>query len=354
MAEPTTGTAPSRGSSGPVTGADIELCALAKRFPGERRAAVEGVSLRIAGGETVVLVGPSGCGKSTTLRMVNRLVEPTSGRVLIGGEDVTAMDPVALRRRVGYAIQSCGLFPHMTVAQNVAQVPRMLRWPRARVAARVEEMLALVGLEPAVFRGRYPRQLSGGQQQRVGVARALAADPPVLLMDEPFGAVDPLTRERLQDELLRMQERLRKTILFVTHDFDEAVRLGDRIAVLGAGCRVAQFDTPEAVLARPADAFVADFVGGGAALRRLHLARVADLDVPAGPPAPGTAGTERSIPGDATVRDALEAVLTDRVGRVAVTGEHGERAGVLDSGTLMDALRRLLAQGRAGGRKGRG
>jgi osmoprotectant transport system ATP-binding protein len=370
-------------------GAAIELDALTKRYPGSAEPAVDRVSMRIGAGETVVLVGPSGCGKSTTLKMINRLIEPTSGRIRIGGEDVTAIDPVRLRRKVGYAIQSSGLFPHMTVGENVALVPKMSGWGRARVRDRVEEMLGLVGLDPREFHDRYPRQLSGGQQQRVGVARALAADPPVLLMDEPFGAVDPITREHLQDELIRLQHELRKTIVFVTHDFDEAIRIGDRIAVLREHSHIAQFDTPEAILTHPADDFVSGFVGAGAALKRLHLSRVRDVGV-AGFPAltvdeppravldllrtaphdevllldrqrrpyrwlrreelkaaqdpPAGAGTPvtRTVTRDATLRDALEAVLTDRRGRVAVTGRDGEFVGVVDMATLMDRVQRML------------
>ncbi|MFE0510439.1 ABC transporter ATP-binding protein, partial [Streptomyces sp. NPDC058964] len=232
MAETSADDATSTGTGTGTHGASIELEDLSKRYPGSPAPSVDNMNMRIRAGETVVLVGPSGCGKSTTLKMINRLIEPSGGRIRIDGEDVTGMDPVRLRRKVGYAIQSSGLFPHMTVAQNVALVPRMLGWPKARIRERVEEMLHLVGLDPGEFHGRYPRRLSGGQQQRVGVARALAADPPVLLMDEPFGAVDPITREHLQDELVRLQRELRKTIVFVTHDFDEAIKLGDRIAVL--------------------------------------------------------------------------------------------------------------------------
>ncbi|QFR02612.1 ATP-binding cassette domain-containing protein [Streptomyces phaeolivaceus] len=343
--------------------------------------------MRIDAGETVVLVGPSGCGKSTTLKLINRLIEPSGGSIRIGGEDVTGIDPVGLRRKVGYAIQSSGLFPHMTVAQNIALVPRMVGWSASRVRARVAEMLELVGLDPGEFHDRYPRQLSGGQQQRVGVARALAADPPVLLMDEPFGAVDPITRDHLQDELLRLQRELRKTIVFVTHDFDEAIKLGDRIAILRERSHIAQFDTPAAILAGPADDFVSGFVGGGAALRRLGLTRVRDVEVTDWPTAgvgdpprrilerlragdtdevllldrsgrpfkwlrrddlegaPGArSGTSirRTVTGDATLRDALEAVLTDSSGRVAVTGADGEYTGVVDMETLIGSARALL------------
>ncbi|MEU3465445.1 betaine/proline/choline family ABC transporter ATP-binding protein [Streptomyces sp. NPDC006733] len=372
-----------------VAGATIQLENLTKRYPGSAEPAVDSVSMEIKAGETVVFVGPSGCGKSTTLKMINRLIEPTSGRIRIGDEDVTDMDPVKLRRKIGYAIQSSGLFPHMTVAENVALVPKMVGWSKSRVKDRVEEMLDLVGLDPREFHGRYPRQLSGGQQQRVGVARALAADPPVLLMDEPFGAVDPITRDHLQDELIRLQHELHKTIVFVTHDFDEAIKLGDRIAVLREHSHIAQFDTPEAILTNPTDDFVSGFVGAGAALKRLNLTRVRDVEIAEfatvtvddplqsvfdrlrdshtnelllldkrGRPykwlrrgdlmrAKGSlarAGTlvHDTVTRDATLRDALEAVLTDSGGRVAVTGRRGEFIGVVDMETLMNSVHEML------------
>ncbi|MEU2792664.1 betaine/proline/choline family ABC transporter ATP-binding protein [Streptomyces sp. NPDC007100] len=372
-----------------ASGAGIALENLSKLYPGSPAPAVDNVNMDIKPGETVILVGPSGCGKSTTLKMINRLIEPTSGRIRIGDEDVTGIDPVRLRRKVGYAIQSSGLFPHMTVAQNIALVPKMVGWKKAKVDGRVEEMLDLVGLDPREFHGRYPRQLSGGQQQRVGVARALAADPPVLLMDEPFGAVDPITRDHLQDELIRLQHELRKTIVFVTHDFDEAIKLGDRIAVLRERSHIAQFDTPEAILTNPADDFVSGFVGAGAALKRLNLTRVRDVGVVDFPTASvedplqsifdllrsGTtneillldrhrrpykwlrrgdlmrakgslarAGTlvHDTVTRDATLRDALEAVLTDNAGRVAVTGRRGAYIGVVDMETLMNNVHELL------------
>ncbi|MEN8650143.1 betaine/proline/choline family ABC transporter ATP-binding protein [Streptomyces sp. 21So2-11] len=372
-----------------VGGAAIELENLTKRYPGSPYPAVDNVSLEIKAGEIVIFVGPSGGGKTTLLKMINRLIEPTSGRIRIGGEDVTDMDPVKLRRKVGYAIQSSGLFPHMTVAQNIALVPKMVGWPKAKIKDRIEEMLDLVGLDPGEFRGRYPRQLSGGQQQRVGVARALAADPPVLLMDEPFGAVDPITRDHLQDELIRLQHELHKTIVFVTHDFDEAIKLGDRIAVLRDRSHIAQFDTPEAILTNPADDFVSGFVGAGAALKRLNLTRVRDVEIVDFPTvtiddplqeifnklrdaqtnelllldkrgrpykwlrrgdlmrAKGSlarAGTlvHDTVTRDATLRDALEAVLTDNAGRVAVTGRRGEYTGVVDMATLMNSVQEML------------
>ncbi|CAN5301389.1 betaine/proline/choline family ABC transporter ATP-binding protein [soil metagenome] len=260
-------------------GARILLEGVSKLYDGQSVPAVDNVTLEIPAGEIVMLVGPSGCGKTTTMKMINRLIEPTSGRILIGDEDVTHQDPDQLRRRIGYVIQGAGLFPHLTVGDNIALVPRLLKWDKKRTSDRVDELLDLVSLEPEKYRDRYPRELSGGQQQRIGVARALAADPPVLLMDEPFGAVDPITRQRLQDELLRLQEELHKTIVFVTHDFDEAVKLGDRIAILQVGSKIVQYDTPEQILANPADDFVSDFVGHGAALKQLTLTRVRDVEL---------------------------------------------------------------------------
>ena len=259
-----------------ATGSVVAFEHVTKRY-GNGPAAVTDLSLEIRAGEVCVLVGPSGCGKTTTMKMVNRLVEPTSGRVTIDGADVASLPAVELRRRIGYVIQQVGLFPHLTVAENVAVVPRLLGWTRERVAERVEELLDLVGLDPGEYRSRYPAALSGGERQRVGVARAMAADPSVLLMDEPFGAVDPIRRERLQNEFLRLQARLRKTIVFVTHDVDEAIKMADRIAILQAGGVLAQYDTPNRLLAAPASPFVERFVGADRGLKRLSLARVRDL-----------------------------------------------------------------------------
>lgn len=272
----------------------IRLADLTKRFPGQREPAVRGLSLEIPRGEVVVLIGPSGCGKSTTLRLINRLIEPSSGRIELEGRDVTHANPDRLRQRIGYVIQQVGLFPHMTVAQNVATVPHLLGWSRERIAARVDELLELVGMHPDEYRDRYPSELSGGQGQRVGVARAMAADPPVLLMDEPFGAIDPITRERLQDEFLRLQEQMERTVVFVTHDIDEAVKLGDRIALLREGAQLAQYDSPERVLVSPANDFVADFIGSGARVRGLALARVADAKPAEWPTVQDGAGFERA------------------------------------------------------------
>jgi len=244
---------------------------------GKGPAAVNDLSLTVPAGKICILVGPSGCGKTTSLKMVNRLIEPTSGRITIDGVDVTTQELTSLRRGIGYVIQQVGLFPHQTIGENVATVPRLLGWPKARLRERSEELLGLVGLEPARYRDRYPSQLSGGERQRVGVARALAADPPIMLMDEPFGAVDPIVRDRLQNEFLRLQETIAKTILFVTHDIDEAIKMGDLVAVFQTGGILAQFGTPLDILAAPASEFVARFVGQDRGLKRLSLLRVSDV-----------------------------------------------------------------------------
>ena len=260
------------------SGAVVELDHVTKRYGGVAAPeAVSDLSLTVASGEICVLVGPSGCGKTTTMKMVNRLVEPTSGRITIDGDDVMTLPAVELRRRIGYVIQQIGLFPHLTVAQNVAVVPNLLKWPRARIDGRVEELLELVGLDAGTYAGRFPAALSGGERQRVGVARALAADPPLMLMDEPFGAVDPIRRDRLQNEFLRLQQRVHKTVIFVTHDVDEAIKMADRIAILQRGGILAQYDAPEAILAHPASEFVERFVGADRGLKRLSLSRVRDL-----------------------------------------------------------------------------
>ncbi len=260
----------------------IRLLELTKRFNGAGEPAVTELSLDIPRGSIVALIGPSGCGKTTTLRMINRLIEPTSGRIEIDGEDASARPVAELRRGIGYVIQEVGLFPHQTVSQNIAIVPRMLRWERARVDERVAELADLVRLEPEQL-GRYPDELSGGQQQRVGVARALAADPPVLLMDEPFGAVDPIVRARLQEELLTLQERLRKTIVLVTHDIDEAVRVADHVALLNIGGTLEQYAPPDELLHSPASAFVEEFLGEDREMKRLALKRVGELTFEQGP-----------------------------------------------------------------------
>jgi osmoprotectant transport system ATP-binding protein len=271
-------TAQAEGTSPNAQAASLEFRAATKRYPGTERAAVEALSLEVPAGEICVLVGPSGCGKTTAMRMVNRMIEISDGDILVGGESVRSKAPAELRREIGYVIQQIGLFPHRTIGDNVATVPQLLGWNKKRTAERVEELLELIGLT-GDYRDRYPAQLSGGQRQRVGVARALAADPPLMLMDEPFGAIDPINRERLQNEFLRLQAELRKTIVFVTHDIDEAIKMGDKIAILKEGGKLAQFAPPAELLMYPAEPFVEDFVGADRALKRLALQRVRDIDL---------------------------------------------------------------------------
>ena len=311
--------------------ASIELVGIRKQFP-DGTVAVHDLSLRVPAGELIVLIGPSGCGKSTVLRMINRLIEPTAGQILLDDEDVTRVDPVRLRRRIGYVIQEVGLFPHQTIRANVGTVPRLLRWPRSRVNARVDELLDLVGLPPMRFADRYPPELSGGQRQRVGVARALAADPVVLLMDEPFSAVDPIVRARLQEEFLRLQRTVRKTIVLVTHDLDEAVRLGDRVAVLSDGGRLEQYAPPAELLAEPASDFVHEFVGADRGVRRLSVTPISENLLTPGEPA-----DMPTVDGSASLYEALAAMLTAKADRVAVDGK-----GVL----TRDALFAAAAVGR--------
>jgi osmoprotectant transport system ATP-binding protein len=370
-----------------VSGVDIVLDSVSKRYPGQDTAAVDNVSLTVPAGETVVFVGPSGCGKTTTMRMINRLIEPSSGTITIDGKDALSIDADELRRGIGYSIQQAGLFPHMTIAKNVATVPGLIGWDKKRISQRTDEMLDLVGLDPDTYRNRYPRQLSGGQQQRVGVARALAADPPVLLMDEPFGAVDPITRGLLQDELMRLQSELGKTIVFVTHDFNEAVKLGDRIAVLGNQSSIMQYDTPEAILANPANDTVAGFVGADASLKQLTLTRIRDVRLLQCPTAresdpvddirakissrkwqwglilddrnrplrwvsPGHLATASSLRGvgvpigelvsiQSTLQDGLEALLAESTASTVVTGPRGEYVGLISIDTLVGHLQKM-------------
>ncbi|MFV0525757.1 MAG: betaine/proline/choline family ABC transporter ATP-binding protein [Acidimicrobiales bacterium] len=370
----------------------IELQGVGKTYPGATTPAVAELDLSIPRGEILVLVGPSGCGKSTTLRLINRMIEPTRGRIVFDGEDVTSVNADQLRRRIGYVIQQIGLFPHQTIAQNIATVPRLLGWDKARTSQRVDELLALTGLEPSVFRDRYPKELSGGQAQRVGVARALGGDPEVLLMDEPFGAIDPITRDRLQNEFLRLQEELRKTIVFVTHDIDEAIKMGDRIAILGEQSVIRQYDTPERILAFPVDEFVSDFIGSGSTLKGLNFERVSDLHL-AGDwpvveegsdraearrllhassekwmlildhqrrpvrwvddrhladdqPPLGQAGprVEATVLPNATLHDALEEMLLSNAGQAVVVDDRQEYLGILDISILADVLKRLREQ----------
>ena len=372
-------------------GAVVALENVTKRYgaPGTPPA-VDGLSLTVPAGEICVLVGPSGCGKTTTMKMINRLIEPTSGRITIDGEDVMALPAVELRRRIGYVIQQVGLFPHQTVAENVGVVPGLLRWPAARIRERVEELLSLVGLDPAAYGPRYPSALSGGERQRVGVARALAADPPVMLMDEPFGAVDPIRRDGLQNEFLRLQARVRKTIIFVTHDVDEAIKMADRIAILKRGGILAQYDTPDAILANPASEFVERFVGADRGLKRLSLGRVRDVELL--PPVlvragesradvrsrldgvpvdyallvdadeqpigwidqgdlagDGSIDAEAATPGaptvepETTLRDALSAMLNSSVQLGVVVDEHDRVLGLISVDVISEALRAPLA-----------
>ena len=269
---------PAAGATGKAEALSVEFRGATKRYAGTDAPAVDELTLEVDAGEICVFVGPSGCGKTTAMRMVNRMVEMTAGDILVGGTSVNRRTPAELRREIGYVIQQIGLFPHRTIAENIATVPGLLGWERERTEARVGELVELVGLDPELAQ-RFPAQLSGGQQQRAGVARALAADPGVMLMDEPFGAVDPINRERLQNEFLRLQGDLRKTILFVTHDIDEAIKMGDRIAVLETGGKVAQFATPAELLMAPANEFVEGFVGSDRALKRLALLRVSDIDL---------------------------------------------------------------------------
>lgn len=313
-----------------------------KIYSNQASPAVRDLSLTVPEGSICVLIGPSGSGKTTVLKMVNRLIEPTSGTIWVMGENVLEVDPVQLRRGIGYVIQQVGLFLHLTIFENIATVPRLLRWDEARIARRVDELLTLVGMDPAEYRHRYPRQLSGGQAQRVGVARALAADPPVMLMDEPFGAIDPITREHLQDEFLKIQRQIRKTILFVTHDIGEAIRLGDHLCILRDG-QVVQFGTPAEILARPAEDFVAAFVGGARTLKRLDLMRVETVMQRAGdgqgPPPRGVQAV--SLPphvrSGASLTEALSVMLEENVTDLMVTDEHGEAVGRL----TLDDIRRV-------------
>lgn len=371
----------------------ILLDTVTKKYPGQVTAAVEGLTLEIPAGKIVMFVGPSGCGKTTTLKMINRLNEPTSGRIMLGDEDVTNLNGDQLRRRMGYVIQAGGLFPHMTVAANIAIVPKMLGWSKKAISERVDELLDLVSLDPEQYRDRYPNELSGGQQQRVGVARALAADPPVLLMDEPFGAVDPITRQRLQDELLRIQEEVQKTIVFVTHDFDEAVKLGDWIVIFGEGGKIIQYDSPERILAQPANEFVEDFIGAGAGLKQLSLTRVRDVElIKALTAKPGekaadvlayaqqvnynyavivdSRGRPRNwlsrrqlsridfisntkdpdlpvVAEGSTLNDALDAMLASRLGAALVTNRNRVFLGVITYDIVMEAINRLRTEATA-------
>jgi osmoprotectant transport system ATP-binding protein len=316
--------------------AEIVFDHVTKRYPGQDRPAVDDLTLTIPAGEICVLIGPSGGGKTTAMKLVNRLIPLTDGDITIDGTSILALDPVELRRGIGYVIQQIGLFPHMTIEANVATVPKLVGWDRARTKERAHELLDLVGLDPDEYARRYPAQLSGGQRQRVGLARAMAADPPLMLMDEPFGAIDPITRERLQNDFLRLHREVRKTVIFVTHDIDEAIRMGDRIAILRQGGRLAQYDTPEAILAAPADDFVADFVGADRGLKRLGLRTLAEIELR---PEPAGAGNHRPEAGpETTLRDALSLMLTEGSSELVVREPDGGVRGYL----TLEAVSRLL------------
>jgi osmoprotectant transport system ATP-binding protein len=326
----------------------IRLEHVTKTFPGAHQVrAVDDVSLEVAAGELCVLIGPSGSGKTTTMRMINRLEVPTAGRIIVDGRDISSLDVVALRRTIGYVIQQGGLFPHFTVADNVSIVPRLLHWPAEKRRRRAHELLALVGLPPEHFANRYPRQLSGGQQQRVGVARALAADPPIVLMDEPFGAVDPITRKQLQRELRRIQAEVRKTIVFVTHDIGEAFLLGERIVLMIDG-RVVQAGTPADLLRRPADPFVTHFIGEDRGLRALQYTLLAELATPA----PGdVAAGGVVLPGSLSVLEGLRRLGTNGHATgdgIWVSDQQGRPAGYLTYNDLVVALGETLAVDPAG------
>ncbi|HYN91257.1 MAG TPA: ABC transporter ATP-binding protein [Thermoleophilaceae bacterium] len=373
------------GPSPRPSAATLEFRKATKRYPGQSEPAVEELSLTVPAGEICVLVGPSGCGKTTAMRMVNRMIDITEGDILLDGRSVRERRPAELRRDIGYAIQQIGLFPHLSVADNIATVPRLLGWDRERIRARVDELLELVSLDPHETRNRYPAQLSGGQRQRVGVARALAVDPPLMLMDEPFGAIDPINRERLQNEFLRLQREIRKTVVFVTHDIDEAIKMGDRIAILQKGGKLAQYAPPAELLMYPANRFVEDFVGTDRALKRLALQRVRDVDLWRAPlvrvgepvaearakladsevPYPLLVNgdgsplgwlSERALTGervteelrskaepllemDDVLRDALSDLLAEEAQYGPVVDEHGAVAGVLSIEILSHALK---------------
>jgi osmoprotectant transport system ATP-binding protein len=346
-----------------VTSSTLEFRNVSKTYEGSERPAIRDLSLEVPAGDVCVLVGPSGCGKTTAMRLVNRMIEMTGGDILLDGTSVRTRDPSDLRREIGYAIQQIGLFPHLTIADNIATVPRVLGWSRERIRARIDELLELIGLDPAEMRGRYPAQLSGGQRQRVGVARALAADPPLLLMDEPFGAIDPINRARLQNELLGLQDRLRKTIVFVTHDIDEAIKMGDRIAVMKVGGVLAQYATPAELLMQPADDFVEDFVGADRALKRLALTQAGDVPLrqpdnglpylllrdEAGHPVAWERAGERhpvrTVRKDESLRDALSDLLRSPVQLGAVVGGDGRVLGVLGLDVIHELLEREADDG---------
>ncbi len=325
-------------SDAPSQAAELVLRNVQKRYAGQREPAIADLSLRVGAGEVCVLVGPSGCGKTTAMRLINRMIPLTDGDILLGGRSVLERNPTELRREIGYVIQQIGLFPHLTIAENVATVPKLLGWQKSSISTRVSELLELIGMDAEEIGPRYPAQLSGGQQQRVGVARALAADPPLMLMDEPFGAIDPISRSRLQDEFLRLQEQVRKTIVFVTHDIDEAIKMGDRIAILRDGGRLAQYATPAEILTEPADEFVAQFVGADRALKRLGLSTLSDVRLL---PPDGLQPTGIRVSLRATIRDALSTLLAGGGAPLTIVDDEDEVVGL----ATLELLGGLLGNG---------
>jgi osmoprotectant transport system ATP-binding protein len=340
----TSDTAQSEGPSAFPQAAELEFRNVSKQYPGQREPALKELSFHVGAGDVCVLVGPSGSGKTTAMRLINRMIALSSGDILLGGRSVLKREPTELRREIGYVIQQIGLFPHLTVADNIATVPRLLGWDKRRTQRRVSELLELIGMDPEEIGPRYPAQLSGGQRQRVGVARALAADPPLMLMDEPFGAIDPINRTRLQDEFLRLQARVRKTIVFVTHDIDEAIKMGDRIAILRQGGVLAQYDTPERILTAPADDFVAEFVGADRALKRLGLSTLADVALE---PQNGHGNGHDPVALHTTVRDALSQLIAHGGHPLTVVGDDGKVAGVV----TLELLGGVLANGQLSDRE---
>jgi len=337
----TADTAHSEGPSAFAQAAELELRNVSKRYAGQREPAIHDLSFTVPAGEVCVLVGPSGSGKTTAMRLINRMIPISGGDILLGGRSVLEREPRELRREIGYVIQQIGLFPHQTVGENIATVPRLLGWPKDRIAARVSELLELIGLDAPGMKDRYPAQLSGGQRQRVGVARALAADPPLMLMDEPFGAIDPINRARLQDEFLRLQAMVKKTVVFVTHDIDEAIKMGDRIAILAEGGVLAQYDTPREILTRPADQFVAQFVGADRGLKRLALTRLAELKLiePNGLRPDVSPDGAHSVKAEMSVRDALSLMLSAGGQPLTVLDGSGRVEGLL----TLEVIEKLLS-----------
>jgi osmoprotectant transport system ATP-binding protein len=327
-----------REGRGRAAAAEIVFDHVSHRYPGRSAYAIRDLSFTIPAGEICVLIGPSGGGKTTALKMVNRLIPITEGDITIDGRSVRAMDVIELRRGIGYVIQQVGLFPHMRVEANIATTPRLLGWPDAEIRTRVRELIELVGLDPDEHARTYPSKLSGGQRQRVGLARAMAADPPLMLMDEPFGAIDPITRERLQDDFLRLHQSIRKTVIFVTHDIDEAIKMGDRIAILRPGGILAHYDTPEAILAEPADDFVARFVGADRGLKRLSLRTLRDVELLDAPPEEARPDLPSASEGT-KVRDALSVMLTSGNPRLLVTDGEGSVRGMV----TIDLITALLS-----------